>query len=74
MKAVIRRLRRFVIRRLRRFEERFGPAAEREFSRRLRERLEAGRRRVTEAYGEPIPAEVQQRERLPGGRQILAFK
>ena len=38
-----------VIRRLRRLEERFGPPVETEFTRRLRERMEAGRRRVEEA-------------------------
>ena len=35
-----------IIRRIPRLEQRFGPAVETVFSRRLRERLEAGRRRV----------------------------
>ena len=42
MKAFIRRLRRLE-------EERFGTAADSEFTQRLRERIEAGRRRVAEA-------------------------
>jgi len=36
-------------RRLRRLEERFGPQVETEFTRRLRARMEAGRRRLAEA-------------------------
>ena len=38
-----------ISRRIRRLEERFGPAVETAFSRRLRERIEAGRRRLAEA-------------------------
>jgi hypothetical protein len=38
-----------VIRRLRRLEGRLGPAIQTEFDRQLRERIEAGRRRVAEA-------------------------
>jgi hypothetical protein len=38
-----------IIRRIRRLEERSGPAGETEFTRRLRERLDVGRRRVAES-------------------------
>jgi len=38
-----------IIRRLRKLEERFGPAVETECTRRLRERIEAGRRRLAQA-------------------------
>jgi hypothetical protein len=37
-----------IARRLCRLEERFGPAVESQFTRELRERIEAGRRRVAE--------------------------
>jgi hypothetical protein len=40
---------RSIDRRVRRLEDRFGSAVETEFSRRLRERLEAARRRLQEA-------------------------
>ncbi len=46
------------IRRLRKLEDRFGPALETEFSRRLHERIKAGRRRVAEmreSLGLPPP-------------------
>jgi hypothetical protein len=38
-----------IIRRLRRLEDRLGPPVETEFSRCLRERIEAGRRRLAES-------------------------
>jgi hypothetical protein len=40
-----------IIRRLRRLEDRFCPPVETEFSRHLRERIEAGRRRLAESDG-----------------------
>ena len=40
-------------RRLLRLEDRFGPPVETEYSRELRRRIEAGRRRVAEARGIP---------------------
>lgn len=43
---------RTIDRRLRRLEGRFGPSVETEYSRELRRRIEAGRRRVAEARGE----------------------
>ena len=45
-------------RRLLRLEDRFGPPVETEYSRELRRRMEAGRRRVAECMGEayvPLP-------------------
>jgi hypothetical protein len=38
-----------IVRRLRRLEDRFYPSVETEFSRRLRERVEAARRRLAES-------------------------
>jgi hypothetical protein len=46
-------------RRLLRLEDRFGPPVETEYSRELRRRMEAGRRRVAEWMGEayvPLPS------------------
>jgi hypothetical protein len=46
-----------ISRRIRRLEERLGPSVETRFWRRLRERLEAGRRRVAQSRedsGEPL--------------------
>ena len=40
-------------RRLRRLEDRYGPPVETEYDRRLLQQIEAGRRRVAEARGEP---------------------
>jgi len=40
-----------IARRLRRLEDRFCPSAETELSRRLRERVEAARRRLAESDG-----------------------
>jgi hypothetical protein len=40
-----------IIRRLRRLEDRFCPPVETEFSRRLGDRIEAGRRRLAESDG-----------------------
>jgi len=62
-----------VTRRLRRLEDRFGPAIETEFSRRLHERMEAGRRRVAAVRerGELEPcAEVRPRD-VQSGRQTI---
>ena len=53
---------RTISRRLVRLEDRFGPPIETEFSRRLRARLEARRRRVAVLRGEPF--EVRPRENL----------
>jgi len=70
-----------VSRRLRRLEERFGPAIETEFTRRLRERIEAGRRRVAVAAAQVQQGQLcqpdagrmpdAQRERL---REIVGFR
>jgi hypothetical protein len=49
-----------ITRRLRKLEDRFGPPVETESSRRLRERLEAGRRRVAELRGRPVQAPQRQ--------------
>ena len=58
---------RAVIRRLRRLEDRFGPPIETEFSRRLGERLEGGRRRLAQLRGEAgISISEQIRENLVG--------
>jgi hypothetical protein len=65
---------RTVVRRLRRLEDRFGPAMETEFSRRLRERIEAGRRRVAEARerGELEPCAEVRPDDVQNGRQTIA--
>ncbi len=56
-----------MIRRLRRLEERFGPPVETEFTRRLRERIEAGRRRVAKwREHEGSPVSDQHRENIAG--------
>jgi len=47
-------------RRLRRLEDRLGPPIETEFSRRLRERLAAGRRRVAALRGEIVEAPIHE--------------
>jgi hypothetical protein len=52
MKAITRRLRRLE-------EERFGTAADNEFSLRLRERIEAGRRRLAEARERGPPGSLR---------------
>jgi len=57
------------IRRLSRLEDRFGPPVETEFSRRLVERLAAGRRRMAALGGEPL--EVRPRENLVDARPGL---
>ena len=61
-----------ISRRLRKLEDILGPPIETEFSRLLRERLEAGRRRVAELRGEPV--EVRRHEHLahaPTGIQTI---
>ena len=56
-----------ISRRIRRLEERFGPAVETAFSRRLRERIEAGRRRVAQwREQEESSVSDQHRENLAG--------
>jgi hypothetical protein len=58
-----------IIRRLRRLEDRFGPPAETEYTRHLRERIKAGRQRVAEAQarGElPVPIYDYERKDLTG--------
>ena len=60
---------RTIIRRLRRLEDRFGPPVETEFSRRLRERIEAARRRLAEYEakdGRVCNAGAREREDLSG--------
>jgi len=47
-----------IARRIQRLEERFLPEPETEFSRRLRARMEAGRRRLQEARGQSVTDEV----------------
>jgi hypothetical protein len=56
-----------ISRRIRRLEERFGPPVETEFTRRLRERIEAGRRRVAQwREQEGNPVSDHHRENLAG--------
>ena len=56
-----------ISRRIRRLEESFGPPVETEFARRLRERIEAGRRRVAQWRArEGISVSDQERENLSG--------
>jgi len=56
-----------ISRRIRKLEERFGPPVETEFTRRLRERIEAGRRRVAQwREQEGISVSDQHRENLAG--------